>query len=54
MDVIEELSQHVEDRYRQLCADGMPEDVARSKSLCEIDGEDFIAELLDVLPREQM
>jgi hypothetical protein len=54
MDVIEELSQHVEDRYRQLCADGMPEDEARSKSLCEIDGEDFVAELLDVLPREQM
>lgn len=53
MDVVEELSQHVEDRYQQLCADGVPEDEARSKSLCEIDGEDLVADLLDVLPREE-
>jgi hypothetical protein len=52
MDVVEELSQHVDDRYQQLCADGIPEEEARSRSLCEIDGEDLVADLLDVLPRE--
>ncbi|MEO8482711.1 MAG: permease prefix domain 1-containing protein [Acidobacteriota bacterium] len=54
MDVIEELTQHVEDRYQQLCADGVTEDEARARSLCEIDGEDFLADLLSVLPREQL
>jgi len=53
MDVIEELSQHVEDRYHQLCAAGVPEDEARAKSLCEIDGEELVADLLDVLPRQE-
>lgn len=53
MDVVEELSQHVEDRYRQLCADGIPEEEARARSLCEINGEDLVADLLDVLPREE-
>ncbi|HVW05037.1 MAG TPA: hypothetical protein VHB78_08500 [Vicinamibacterales bacterium] len=52
MDVIEELTQHVEDRYRQLCADGVCEAEAEARSLAEIDGEDLMPELLDLLPRE--
>lgn len=50
LDVVEELSQHVEDRYRQFCADGVEPDEARARSLSEIDGEDFVADLRDVLP----
>jgi putative ABC transport system permease protein len=53
IDVVEELTQHIEDRYQQLRSDGVPEDEAQSLSLREIDGGDFVAELLDVLPKEQ-
>ena len=53
MDVVEELTQHIEDRYQQLCSHGVREDEAQAISLQEIDGEDLIAELLDVLPKEE-
>jgi hypothetical protein len=52
MDVVEELSQHVEDRYQQLCADGVAEAEAAVRSLCELDGEDLLPDLLESLPRE--
>ena len=54
MDVIEELTQHIEDRYQQLCSHGVPEDEAQSLSLGEIEGDDLVAELLEVLPKEPM
>ena len=53
MDVVEELTQHIEDRYQQLCSHGVPEGEAQVLSLQEIDGEDLIAELLDVLPKQE-
>jgi len=53
MDVIEELTQHVEDRYEQLRTSGVSEDEAQALSLREIDGDDLIGELLDVLPKAE-
>lgn len=50
IDVVEELSQHVEDRYAQLRAAGVPDHEAQARSLAEIDGEDLLVDLLDVLP----
>lgn len=52
MDVAEELAQHVEDRYQQLCADGVAPADAEARSLTEIDGQDFLAELRELLPRD--
>jgi putative ABC transport system permease protein len=52
MDVVEELSQHIDDRYQQLRADGVSDDEARARSLRELDGEELVTELLECLPRE--
>ncbi len=53
MDVTEELAQHIEDRYRELCAAGRPEDEAAEMSLRELDGEELLSELDDALPRDR-
>ena len=52
MDVVEELAQHLDDLFAQLCAEGLPEAEARAKSLQELDGEEFLPALLDSLPRD--
>ena len=51
MDVVEELAQHVEDRYRALSAQGMDEREAADLSLREVEGQSFVAELRASLPR---
>lgn len=52
LDVIEELSQHLEDRYRQLLAEGMtPEEAARTSER-EIDVQGLAAELGGALEDE--
>jgi hypothetical protein len=53
MDVIEEMSQHIDDRYRQLRADGVAEEDAQALSLRELDGEELLHDLLECLPHEQ-
>jgi hypothetical protein len=53
MDVVEEMTQHLEDRYRQLQADGVPDEEARARSLRELDGEELLHDLLECLPHEQ-
>lgn len=52
MDVTEELAQHIEDRYRELCAEGRPEDEAAQLSLRELDGEELLSDLDEALPRD--
>jgi hypothetical protein len=51
IDVVEELAQHVEDRYRALAAEGVPERDAVALSLREIEQPAFLAELRASLPR---
>jgi hypothetical protein len=52
IDVVEELAQHVEDRYEQWRADGLPDADAVTRSLQELDGQELVPELLEILPRE--
>jgi hypothetical protein len=52
IDVVEELAQHVEDRYAQWRADGLCDEEATARSLQELDGQELIPELLEILPRE--
>jgi len=49
IDVVEELAQHVEDRYRALAAAGLAESEAVAQSLREIDDAGLVAELRDAL-----
>ena len=51
IDVVEELAQHVEDRYRALAAEGLPEHDAVELSLREIEAPTLAADLRNVLPR---
>lgn len=53
IDVVEELAQHVEDRYQQLVADGVADTEAQVNALCELDGEELVDALLDVLPKDE-
>jgi hypothetical protein len=52
IDIVEELAQHVEDRYADLCRAGVGEEDAVSGSLEELDGETLAAEMLDVLVKK--
>jgi hypothetical protein len=56
IDIVEELAQHVEDRYADLVSAGASEEDAVNGSLEELDGETLAAEMLDVVagkpPRE--
>ena len=45
--IVDELAQHIEDRYRDLCSAGKPEEDALAESLQELDSGDFAAELRD-------
>ena len=47
-EVVEELSQHLEDRYRELCLSGVEEDRAIRESLGELDDSDLVRELAGV------
>jgi putative ABC transport system permease protein len=47
-EVIEELSQHLEDRYRELCLGGTDHESAVRDSLAELDDSDLVRELAGV------
>ena len=52
IDIVEELSQHVEDRYADLRSAGASDDEALGASLEELDGQTLAEELLDSLTRK--
>ena len=52
IDIVEELAQHVEDRYADLCRSGASEEDAVSGSLEELDGETLATEMIDVLMKK--
>jgi len=45
MEIVQELSQHLDDRYRELCAGGVERDRARRDALAELDDQDLIGAL---------
>ena len=47
LDVVEELAQHVEDRYEYLRSQGWPETEAAAMSEQELDDEGLIKDLVD-------
>src|SRR5262249_56149024 len=50
-EVVEELSQHLDDRYRELRAAGSSESAARREALSELDDADLVRELTGVEAR---
>ena len=52
IDIVEELAQHVEDRYADLCRAGATEEDAVNGSLEELDGEALAAEMLEVFMKK--
>ena len=52
IDIVEELAQHVEDRYADLCRAGATDEDAVNGSLEELDGETLAAEMLDVIVKK--
>ncbi|MEO7190169.1 MAG: hypothetical protein ABI051_03865 [Vicinamibacterales bacterium] len=50
--IVEELAQHLEDCYRELCAQGMPEGDALELSLQEVDGQELTSALRESRPRK--
>ena len=50
---MEELAQHVEDRYAELRGSGVSEEEAVGAGSAELDGETLAEELLDSLTRKQ-
>jgi hypothetical protein len=52
IDIVEELAQHVEDRYADLCKAGASDDEAVNGSLEELDGETLSTEMFDVLTKK--
>ncbi len=51
-EIAEEVAQHLEDRYRELLSAGETDDSAYRISLCELEGEDFLARGLRPVERE--
>jgi len=51
IDIVEELAQHLEDRFADLRESGASEEGALATSLAELDGETLTDELLDSLTR---
>jgi hypothetical protein len=49
IDVVEELAQHIEDRYRCLCGQGVAEEEAVDLSLRELEGDEFADGLADAM-----
>lgn len=52
IDIVEELAQHVEDRYADLCRAGVSDEEAVNGSLEELDGETLASEMFDVLAKK--
>jgi hypothetical protein len=52
MDIVEELAQHVEDRYDELRRSGATEDQAIGAGLEELDGETLSEELLETFTKK--
>jgi hypothetical protein len=52
MDIVEELAQHVEDRYADMKSDGASDDEALGRGLEELDGQTLAAELLEALAKK--
>ena len=52
IDIVEELAQHVEDRYAELRGAGVTEEQALGASLEELDGQTLTDELLESLTRK--
>jgi hypothetical protein len=52
MDIVEELAQHVEDRYAELRGAGATDADALGASLEELDGETLATELIDVVAKK--
>jgi hypothetical protein len=52
IDIVEELAQHVEDRYADLRRAGATDDEALGTSLEELDGQALATELLDALTKK--
>ena len=53
-EIVEELSQHLDDRYEQLRAEGAAADDARRVALEELDGQDELARRLGALRQSRM
>lgn len=45
MEIVQELSQHLDDRYRELCAGGVDPNRARTDALAELDDQDLVTAL---------
>lgn len=45
MEIVQELSQHLDDRYRELCDGGADRDRARIDALAELDDQDLVSAL---------
>ena len=52
IDIVEELAQHVEDRYADLRLSGATDEDAVNGSLEELDGETLAVEMLEVLTKK--
>lgn len=52
IDIVEELAQHVEDRYDDLRLSGATDEDAVNGSLEELDGETLAAEMFEVLMKK--
>jgi hypothetical protein len=50
MEIVHELSQHLDDRYGELRSAGASEDAARSEALSEVDEGDLVRELTGIAP----
>jgi putative ABC transport system permease protein len=48
IEIVQELSQHLDDRYRELCAGGADADTARRDALAELDDQDLVGALAAV------
>jgi hypothetical protein len=53
IDVADEIAQHLEDRFEQLRAGGLTDDEAAERTSSEIEGEDFLNDLTEILPRSE-
>jgi hypothetical protein len=48
LEIVEELSQHLQDRYRELVAGGATEEAAARAALAELDGAELVRDLTRV------
>jgi len=48
LEIVEELSQHLQDRYDELRAGGAPDEAARATAVSELDGRNLVRGLADI------